>query len=212
MRNEFFLYLTSLTSPDPSNFLWAIICRWVHVAGTILSKPYTDSVHCIEECTDTSTMSSQYTMAHKTGKGCRPSSLYCNKNASRYDLGLRSIDWLVRWLLQVFEGVRKISDVFNHINVEFWSVLMVAYNTTGFISCAGTNFGIRATALKALGEAPVSTINKVQNRFYRQPQSNLGLQYMHMHLLGIKHKSSEGVQSIRNICLSGENDALRQYW
>ena len=54
-------------------------------------------------------------------------------------------------LLQVFEGVHQVYDVFAHQNVEFWSTMMVAYNTTGFISCAGTNFAIRATALRACG-------------------------------------------------------------
>ena len=55
--------------------------------------------------------------------------------------------------MQVFEGVHQMYDVFAHQNVEFWSTLMVAYNTTGFISCAGTNFAIRASALRALGKS-----------------------------------------------------------
>ncbi len=53
--------------------------------------------------------------------------------------------------MQVFEGVHQVYDVFAHQNVEFWSTMMVAYNTTGFISCAGTNFAIRASALRACG-------------------------------------------------------------
>ena len=56
-----------------------------------------------------------------------------------------------RSYVQVFEGVHQVYDVFAHQNVEFWSTMMVAYNTTGFISCAGTNFAVRASALRACG-------------------------------------------------------------
>lgn len=62
-----------------------------------------------------------------------------------------SDECLIRGFLQVFEGVHPVYDIFNHQNVEFWSTLMVAYNTTGFISCAGTNFAVRANALRAIG-------------------------------------------------------------
>ena len=54
-------------------------------------------------------------------------------------------------------------DIFNHQNVEFWSTLMVAYNTTNFISCAGTNFAIRVSALRALGKLP-KTLKQGKNR------------------------------------------------
>ena len=63
---------------------------------------------------------------------------------------------------QVFEGVHPVYDIFNHQNVEFWSTLMVAYNTTNFISCAGTNFAVRASALRALGE-PLGALKQKQN-------------------------------------------------
>ena len=63
--------------------------------------------------------------------------------------------------MQVFEGVHPVYDIFNHQNVEFWSTLMVAYNSTDFISCAGTNFAIRATALRALGMALSGQLCKV---------------------------------------------------
>lgn len=57
--------------------------------------------------------------------------------------------------VQVFEGVHPMYDVFAHQNVGFWNTLMVAYNTTGFISCAGTNFAVRATALRSCGASLV---------------------------------------------------------
>ena len=62
----------------------------------------------------------------------------------------------------MFEGVHQVYDIFNHQNVEFWSTLMVAYNTTNFISCAGTNFAIRASALRALGKPPKTSANRVK--------------------------------------------------
>ena len=52
---------------------------------------------------------------------------------------------------QVFKGVNWRLDILNHQNVEFWSTMMPSYNTTGFISCAGTNFAIKAAALRELG-------------------------------------------------------------
>lgn len=66
-------------------------------------------------------------------------------------LTLRKQEEIMRFPKQVFEGVHQVYDVFAHQNVEFWSTMMVAYNTTGFISCAGTNFAIRASALRACG-------------------------------------------------------------
>lgn len=54
--------------------------------------------------------------------------------------------------MQVFKGVDYKIDILNHQNVEFWSTMMPSYNTTGFISCAGTNFAIKAKALRHLGE------------------------------------------------------------
>jgi len=45
-------------------------------------------------------------------------------------------------------------DVFNHINMEFWSAMMPAFNLMGFISCAGTNFVISVAALQEIGEVP----------------------------------------------------------
>ncbi|KAK9813505.1 hypothetical protein WJX73_003018 [Symbiochloris irregularis] len=58
---------------------------------------------------------------------------------------------------QVFKGVNYTIDILNHVNVEFWSTMMVSYNTTGFISCAGTNFAIKAAALRQLGPDPFPT-------------------------------------------------------
>jgi len=83
------------------------------------------------------------------------------------DAGLESDNVALVQSPQVFEGVHPIYDVFAHQNVEFWSTLMVAYNTTGFISCAGTNFAVRAAALRALGTSRI-TPRRLQRQDIRE--------------------------------------------
>lgn len=52
---------------------------------------------------------------------------------------------------KVFRGCLLGSDVLNHRNIDFWSHQQPAYNLRGFISCAGTNFLIRASAFIEAG-------------------------------------------------------------
>ena len=66
----------------------------------------------------------------------------------------------VRCLPQVFRGVSFWDDVFNHENVGFWHYLQPAYNVMGFISCAGTNFLIRANAFAQAGWFPTHTLTE----------------------------------------------------
>ena len=61
---------------------------------------------------------------------------------------------------QVFRGVSYWDDVFNHENVGFWHYLQPAYNVMGFISCAGTNFLIRANAFAQAGWFPTHTLTE----------------------------------------------------
>lgn len=55
--------------------------------------------------------------------------------------------------VQVFRGVHWSDDVFNHENIGFWHYLQPSYNVLGFISCAGTNFLVRASAFAQAGNA-----------------------------------------------------------
>ena len=56
------------------------------------------------------------------------------------------------WVLpQVFKGCLLGTDILNHRNIDFWSHQQPAYNLRKFISCAGTNFLIRASAFTAAG-------------------------------------------------------------
>lgn len=54
-------------------------------------------------------------------------------------------------LLQVFKGCLLGTDILNHRNIDFWSHQQPAYNLRKFISCAGTNFCIRASAFIEAG-------------------------------------------------------------
>lgn len=54
-------------------------------------------------------------------------------------------------LPQVFKGCLLGTDILNHRNIDFWSHQQPAYNLRKFISCAGTNFLIRASAFTAAG-------------------------------------------------------------
>ena len=56
-------------------------------------------------------------------------------------------------LEQVFRGVTEYIDVLNHRNIDFWNHQQPAYNQRDFISCAGTNFLIRARAFTEAGTA-----------------------------------------------------------
>ena len=53
--------------------------------------------------------------------------------------------------LQVFRGCLLGTDILNYRNTEFWSHQQPAYNLRRFISCAGTNFLIRASAFREAG-------------------------------------------------------------
>ena len=55
------------------------------------------------------------------------------------------------YAVQVFRGVHWSDDVFNHENIGFWHYLQPSYNVLGFISCAGTNFVVRASAFAQAG-------------------------------------------------------------
>lgn len=54
-------------------------------------------------------------------------------------------------LLQVFKGCFLGTDILNHLNIDFWHHQQPAYNLRKFISCAGTNFLIRASAFRQAG-------------------------------------------------------------
>ena len=62
--------------------------------------------------------------------------------------------------LQVFRGVHWLDDVLNHENISFWHYLQPAYSIMGFISCAGTNFLIRANAFAQAGWFPTHTLTE----------------------------------------------------
>ena len=63
-------------------------------------------------------------------------------------------------LLQVFKGCLLGTDILNHRNIDFWSHQQPAYNLRKFISCAGTNFLIRASAFVEAGMVKVSAADK----------------------------------------------------
>lgn len=40
------------------------------------------------------------------------------------------------------------ADIFNHSNIQFWEYMQPGFDAWGFISCTGTNFLMRAEALR----------------------------------------------------------------
>ncbi|KAK9842280.1 hypothetical protein WJX81_004432 [Elliptochloris bilobata] len=61
---------------------------------------------------------------------------------------------------QCFHNLNLHSDIFNHSNVHFWEYMQPGYDALGFISCTGTNFLVRSTAMMEVGGSPTWTLTE----------------------------------------------------
>ncbi|KAK9785109.1 hypothetical protein WJX73_003901 [Symbiochloris irregularis] len=61
---------------------------------------------------------------------------------------------------QAFFNVDIGADIFNHGNIQFWEYAQVGYGAIDFISCTGTNFLVRSTALREAGWSPEYTLTE----------------------------------------------------
>ena len=61
---------------------------------------------------------------------------------------------------QQFGNVEEASDIFNHTNRHFWEVMIPGLTAWGMLVCTGSNFLVRAAAVKAVGGFPTQTITE----------------------------------------------------
>lgn len=59
-----------------------------------------------------------------------------------------------------FGNVPGQADIFNYVNIQIWVYMLPAMDAWGCVSCTGTNFVIRAEALKAVGYFPNYTVTE----------------------------------------------------
>lgn len=61
---------------------------------------------------------------------------------------------------QWFYNVPMMADIFNHSNLHLWEYMLPAMDGWGCLSCTGTNFVIRANAIKTVGYFPEYTVTE----------------------------------------------------
>lgn len=61
---------------------------------------------------------------------------------------------------QGYHNVLPDSDIFNNVNLAFWEYILPGYDAWGYVSCTGTNFALRASAVAHCGWFPTYTITE----------------------------------------------------
>eukprot|EP00803_Ostreobium_quekettii_P008141 evm.model.scf_818.6 EVM.evm.TU.scf_818.6 scf_818:24592-31196(+) len=61
---------------------------------------------------------------------------------------------------QWFYNVPLMADIFNHANLHLWEYMLPSMDGWGCLSCTGTNFVIRASALSGVGYFPTYTVTE----------------------------------------------------
>lgn len=61
---------------------------------------------------------------------------------------------------QGYHNVLPDSDIFNNVNLAFWEYILPGYDAWGYVSCTGTNFALRSSAVAHCGWFPTYTITE----------------------------------------------------